>query len=72
MESDDLLCSRNARPQKAVVERAQWKAGSLHPQWVTLIEEVDHNGQLKSMSAIREIKGRQIVDSQGNPTVEEE
>ena len=25
MESDDLLCSRNARPQKAVVGRAQWK-----------------------------------------------
>jgi hypothetical protein len=22
---DDLLCSRNARPQKALVERAQWK-----------------------------------------------
>jgi hypothetical protein len=102
MEPDDLLCSRNARPQKALVERAQWKikqppslkrereslegsirrmrvarcaqwkAGSLHPQWVALIEEVDHNGQWKSMSAIREIKGRQIVDSQGNPTVEEE
>ena len=25
MESDDLLCSRNARPQKALVGRAQWK-----------------------------------------------
>ena len=25
MEADDLLCSRNARPQKALVERAQWK-----------------------------------------------
>jgi len=25
MEPDDLLCSRNARPQKALVERAQWK-----------------------------------------------
>ena len=25
MESDDLLCSRNARPEKALVGRAQWK-----------------------------------------------
>ena len=25
MEPEDLLCSRNARPQKALVERAQWK-----------------------------------------------
>jgi hypothetical protein len=25
MEADDLLCSRNARPGKALVGRAQWK-----------------------------------------------
>src|SRR5204863_9936684 len=25
MEPDDLLCSRNARPQKALLGRAQWK-----------------------------------------------
>jgi hypothetical protein len=25
MEADDLLCSRNARPLKALVGRAQWK-----------------------------------------------
>jgi len=25
MESDDLLCSRNARPVKALVGRAQWE-----------------------------------------------
>ncbi len=25
MEADDLLCSRNARPQKSLVGRAQWK-----------------------------------------------
>ena len=25
MEPDDLLCSRNARPQQALVGRAQWK-----------------------------------------------
>ena len=25
MEPDDLLCSRNARPEKALVGRAQWE-----------------------------------------------
>ena len=25
MEPDDLLCSRNARPRKALVGRAQWE-----------------------------------------------
>jgi len=25
MEPDDLLCSRNARPQKALVGHAQWE-----------------------------------------------
>ena len=25
MEPDDLLCSRNTRPEKALVGRAQWK-----------------------------------------------
>ena len=25
MEPDDLLCSRNARPEKGLVERAPWK-----------------------------------------------
>jgi len=25
MGTDDLLCSRNARPQKGLVGRAQWK-----------------------------------------------
>ena len=29
MRADDLLCSRNARPQKALVERAQWKINQL-------------------------------------------
>ena len=28
MEPDDLLCSRNARPEKALVGRAQWKIDS--------------------------------------------
>ena len=29
MEPDDLLCSRNARPQKALVGRAQWEINQL-------------------------------------------
>ncbi len=32
MEPDDLLCSRNARPQKALVGRAQWKINQ-PPSW---------------------------------------
>ena len=32
---------------------------------------MDHNGKWKSMSAIREIKTKQILDSRGNPTVEQ-
>ena len=31
MEPDDLLCSRNARPQKTLVGRAQWRSISHHP-----------------------------------------
>jgi len=31
MEADDLLCPRNARPQKALVGRAQWEIVSPHP-----------------------------------------
>jgi hypothetical protein len=31
METDDLLCSRNARPQKALVGRAQERAASATP-----------------------------------------
>jgi hypothetical protein len=32
MGADELLCSRNARPQKALVGRAQWKLISPHPR----------------------------------------
>ena len=34
MKPDDLLCSRNARPQKALVGRAQWE-----PKQATLTKE---------------------------------
>jgi len=37
MEADDLLCSRNARPQKALVGRAQWgtKPGRPLAKWTS-------------------------------------
>jgi len=31
MEPDDLLCSRNARPPKALVGRAQWEINQVPP-----------------------------------------
>ena len=31
MEPDDLLCSRNARSEKTLVGRAQWKINQPHP-----------------------------------------
>jgi hypothetical protein len=46
MEPDDLLCSRNARPEKALVGRAQWKINqapplkgerSIHPRSSTIV-----------------------------------
>ena len=32
MEADDLLCSRNARPPKALVGHAQWKITAPIPE----------------------------------------
>ena len=32
MEADDLLCSRNARPRKVLVGRAQWEPNLARPQ----------------------------------------
>ena len=47
MEADDLLCSRNARPQKGLVGRAQWKINqppSLKREWMSV--ESDGKGSL--------------------------
>ena len=44
MEPDDLLCSRNARPPKALVGRAQWKINqppSLKRKQASLDESFD-------------------------------
>ena len=42
MEADDLLCSRNARPEKALVERAQWETN----QATLLGEKVSKLGRM--------------------------
>ena len=48
MGADDLLCSRNARPQKALVGRAQWKINQLPPleRERASLEGWDRNGQV--------------------------
>ena len=48
MRADDLLCSRNARPPKALVGRAQWKINqppSLKREKVSL-DGWDRSGQV--------------------------
>jgi hypothetical protein len=52
MEADDLLCSRNARPPKALVRRAQWKINqppSLERQRASL--EREGSGQVPFLLA---------------------
>ena len=43
MEPDDLLCSRNARPEKALVGRAQWKINQ--PPSLEKSEQAWRNGK---------------------------
>ena len=55
MGADDLLCSRNARPQKALVGRAQWKINqppSLKRKRARL-EGWDRSGQVPFLLAER-------------------
>ncbi len=50
MEPDDLLCSRNARPGKALVGRAQWKINqppSLEGERASLV------GSIRWMALVR-------------------
>ncbi len=54
MGPDDLLCSRNARPQKALVGRAQWKI--IQPPSLRENEQAwkDHSdGEGRSMRAVK-------------------
>ena len=49
---DDLLCSRNARPPKALVGRAQWKIISPHP----LEEKMSELGEITSRYGIVQVR----------------
>ena len=63
MEPDDLLCSRNARPEKALVGRAQLKI--IQPPSLRENEQArkDHfDGEGRSMRAV---KGRLAIPSKG-------
>ncbi len=41
METNDLLCSRNARPQEALVGRAQWKINQPPPLRDKVFEDLE-------------------------------
>jgi hypothetical protein len=74
MEADDLLCSRNARPGKALVGRVQWKI--LQPPslreneqaWRDIVTSFDHLSEA-NLSIIprksRRRAGRQVRSSVG-------
>jgi len=47
MEADDLLCSRNARPPKALVGRAQWKINQ--PSSLEGMSELDKHERADQM-----------------------
>jgi len=51
MEPDDLLCSRNARPEKALVGRAQWKISQ--PPSLERNEHAGKEHEYRSMCAVK-------------------
>ena len=53
MEPDDLLCSRNARPQKALVGRAQWKINQ-PPSLIERTSELGGSHVYRSMRAVKD------------------
>ena len=67
MEPDDLLCSRNARPEKALVGRAQWKINqspSLERERASLegvCISFDARSRRRTTSAIKEGNGKMLV-----------
>ena len=52
MEPDDLLCSRNARPEKALVGRAQWKISQ--PPSLERNEQAWREHLYRSMRAVKD------------------
>jgi hypothetical protein len=58
MEPDDLLCSRNARPQKALVGRAQWKINQ--PPSLERNEQAWREQLYRSMRAVKGSLGHSL------------
>ena len=58
MESDDLLCSRNARPEKALVGRAQWKISQ--PPSLERNEQAWREHVYRSMRAVKGSLGHSL------------
>ncbi len=61
MEPDDLLCSRNARPEKALVGRAQWKINQ--PPSLERNEQAWREHIYRSMRAVKGSLGHSSKES---------
>ena len=60
MEADDLLCSRNARPEKTLVGRAQWKINQ--PPSLERDEQAWKEHVYRSTRAVRDRRGLPFED----------
>ena len=70
MEPDDLLCSRNARPKKTLVGRAQWKINQ--PPSLERNEQAWKEHVNRSTRAINDGLGqpsRFLTNYRGAPTI---
>ena len=63
MEPDDLLCSRNARLQKALVGRAQWKISQ--PPSLERNEQAWREHLYRSMRAVEGSLGHSLESGLG-------
>ncbi len=66
MRADALLCSRNARPQKALVRRAQWKINQ--PPSLERNEQAWREHIYRSMRAVKNnlpTPSGEVEDSEG-------
>ena len=68
MEPDDLRCSRNARPRKALVGRAQWKINQ--PPSLRENERAWRDHLYSSTRAIEDRPGWSVGTSEFNITLE--
>jgi hypothetical protein len=68
MEADDLLCSRNARPPKALVGRAQWKIKQ-PPSLEEISSEFGGNMYIVRRAQLSAPQSRLSMAHQLNPTI---